>query len=89
MPITVHEDDTLMNTTFAVEEHVFINCRLKNCRLYYSGGTFEWANTTFENCMWAFREEAANTMRLQMAIGMLKPGQAPPPNIQGATTKMN
>ena len=91
MPITVHEGDTFIASAFVVEEHIFINCKLKNCRLFYSGGTFEWVNTSFENCAWGFRDAAGNTIRLAMTIGMLKQGQMPPPNITGATagSKMN
>ena len=91
MPITVHENDTIMGSTFVVEEHIFINCKLKNCRLFYSGGAFEWVNTSFENCSWGFRDEAGNTLRLAMMLGMVKQGQVPPPNIVGATagSKMN
>jgi hypothetical protein len=90
MPITVHEGDTIIASTFVVEEHVFINCKLKNCKLYYSGGPFEWVNTSFENCQWGFRGPAKDTLMLCMTIGMLKQGQAPPPNITGASTnKMN
>ncbi len=90
MPITVHEGDTFVATTFVIEEHIFINCKLKNCRLYYSGGTFEFVNTNFENCAWGFRDEAGNTLRLAMVLGMLKQGQTPAPHIAGvSTSKMN
>lgn len=91
MPMTVHEGDTFIATTFVVEEHIFVNCKIKNCRLFYSGGSFEWVNTSFENCTWSFLNEAGNTVRLAMSIGMLKPGQTPPQNIAGGTTtnKMN
>jgi hypothetical protein len=83
--MTVHENTTLKNSTFLVEEHIFINCKLTNCRLLYSGGSFEWANTTFENCMWGFRGPAKDTMQLLMTLGMLKPGQAPPQMLQATT----
>jgi hypothetical protein len=86
VPITLHQNETLKNACYALEEHIFINCKLTNCRLYYSGGAFEWANTTFENCMWGFRGAAAQTIAFQMTIGMLKPGQAPPQNFQGTGT---
>ena len=90
MPITVHEGDTVIASTFVVEEHIFVNCKLKNCRLYYSGGAFEWVNTSFENCTWGFRDAAGNTLRLAAMIGMLKQGQAPLQNIHGVSTdKMN
>jgi len=85
MPITVHNGETLKNATYVVEEHIFINCKLTNCRLMYHGGSFEWANTTFENCMWGFRDHARNMMTLMMTLGMLKPGQAPPQSMQGTT----
>jgi len=85
MPITVHEGDTIIASTFVMEEHVFVNCKLKNCRLFYSGGTFEWVNTTFENCTWGFRDAAGNTLRLAMTIGMLKQGQTPPTNLSAIT----
>jgi hypothetical protein len=85
MPITIHNSETLKNACLVVEEHVFNNCKLSNCRLYYSGGAFEWTNTTFENCMWGFRGSARDTMQLMMTLGMLKPGQAPPQTLQGTT----
>jgi hypothetical protein len=90
MPLTVHEADTIIASTFVVEEHIFINCKLKNCRLYYSGGPFEWVNTSFENCFWGFRGTAKDTVQLLVTLGLLKPGQTPAPNITGATSgKMN
>lgn len=85
MPITLHNGETLKNTCFAMEEHIFINCKLSNCRLIYSGGTVEWTNTTFENCMWGFRGPAAQTMHLLAMVGLIKPGQAPPNVMQGTT----
>jgi hypothetical protein len=85
MPITVHEGDTIIAANYVVEENVFHNCKLKNCRLFYSGGAFEILNCSFDNCQWGFRGEAANTMQLLMTLGVLKPGQAPPASIAGAT----
>jgi hypothetical protein len=91
MPIAVHEGDTIMASNFVVEEHIFINCKLKNCRLFYSGGAFEWVNTSFENCNWGFRGPARDTFQLLMTLGMLKQGQMPPTHIPGGTaaSKMN
>jgi hypothetical protein len=85
VPITLHQNETLKNAAYMVEEHIFNNCKLSNCRLIYTGGAFEFVNTTFENCMWGFRSEAAQTIALLMTIGMLKPGQAPPQSMQGTT----
>jgi hypothetical protein len=87
MPITVHQDDTITGSTLVIEEHVFINCKLKNCRLYYSGGAFEWINTSFENCQWGFRGAARDTVQLLGTIGLLKPGEIPAANAIEATGK--
>ena len=83
MPIFVHENENLKNSSYVIEEHIFYNCKLTNCRLYYNGGAFEFVNTTFDNCQWGFRGQARDTMQLLSVLGMLKPGQAPPPNMPG------
>lgn len=89
MPITVHEGSTLKKAAFQLEEHVFRNCVLIECTLYYSGGDFEFVNAQFQNCNFSFRGAARNTMQLQMTIGMLKPTQQPTPQNITATAKMN
>ena len=48
MPITVHNGETLNDVALVMEEHIFINCKVTNCRLIYSGGTVEFSNTKFE-----------------------------------------
>ncbi len=89
MPVFIHQNETLKNAACALDEHMFYNCKLTNCTLVYSGGSFEFVNTTFENCQWKFRNDAGMTIQLLLSIGMLKQGQAPPPNIAGGTSKMN
>jgi len=85
MSITLHNGETLKDAAYILEEHIFINCKLTNCRLIYSGGHFEWANTQFENCLWGFRGPAEKTMQFLVGAGILKPGQAPPQMMQGTT----
>jgi hypothetical protein len=89
MPITIHEGESIIASTLVVEEHIFINCKLKNCRLYYSGGPFEWTNTSFEDCYWGFRGPAKDTVMFCIAMGMLKQGQAPPQTFQGNAGPVN
>jgi len=56
---------------FEMDDTVFFNCKLKNCDLYYSGGDFEWLETSFENCRWHWRGPARNALMLAQLIGMI------------------
>jgi hypothetical protein len=76
MPVTIHNNENLKNAAYCLEEHVFINCKLTNCRLFYDGGPHQWENCSFENCQWSFRGAAENTVEVLVAIGMLEPGLA-------------
>lgn len=84
MPYFIHNNETLKNATYALDEHAFFNCKLTNCTLVYSGGSFEFVNMQLENCQWKFRNDANLTIQVLMSIGMLKQGQAPPQNFQGS-----
>jgi hypothetical protein len=83
MPITIHKNESLRNAAYRLEEHVFINCKFTNCRLFYDGGPHQWENCSFENCEWSFRGAAEETVRLLEAIGMLKAEQAPRQKLAG------
>src|ERR1035438_7837914 len=58
MPYFIHNNETLKNATYALDEHAFFNCKLTNCTLVYSGGSFEFVNLQLENCQWKFRNDA-------------------------------
>ena len=88
MSITKHEEVTLSKQALVVEECCLINCVLKECHLFYSGGDFELLNCRMENCHWHFRGAALKTIQLQQTIGMLKPPQASAP-IPMSSSKMN
>lgn len=77
----VHEDKTLSDQSFVLEEVVFIRCRLKNCDLFYSGGDFEWTETHFENCRFRWRGPAKNTFAMLHGLGFLKPPTPGQPQI--------
>lgn len=89
MPITKHEGATLSNQSLVAEECCLINCVLKNCHLFYSGGDFEMVNCRMENCHWHFRGAAQKTIQLQQTIGMLKPVPIPAPMQPTNSSKMN
>jgi hypothetical protein len=58
--------------SFVLDETVFVNCKLKNCDLYYSGGDVEIANTALDNCQFHWRGPAKNVFGLLQGFGMLK-----------------
>lgn len=82
MPITKYEGRTFKGQVFQLEECWFVNCVVRECVIFYAGGSYELVNTTFENCQWKFQGPASLTMQLLTMIGLIKPGQAPPPQIQ-------
>jgi hypothetical protein len=74
----VHKDKTFNNQTFELEEVSFINCTLRDCDLFYSGGDSDWQGTNFVNCRFHWRGPAKNTVLLLQTIGALRPSQLPP-----------
>jgi hypothetical protein len=73
----VHRDKTFTNQEFDMEEVAFINCILRDCDLFYSGGDFDIQGGQYQNCHFHFRGAAKNTVALCQQIGML-----PLPQIQ-------
>jgi hypothetical protein len=86
MPVTIHNNETLKGVAIRLEEHVFINCKLINCSVFYDGGPFQWTNTFFDNCQFSFRDAAMNTIRVLQTLGMLKEGPTPPPLVSESST---
>jgi len=78
MPITKYEGRTFTRQTFQLEECWFVNCVLKECTIFYSGGSYEMENARFDNCQWKFQNEAQRTMTLLTMIGLIKVQQIPP-----------
>lgn len=82
MPITKYEGRTLTQQTFKLEESWFVNCVLRECVIFYGGGSYDFENTTFDNCQWKFQDEAQRTVQLLTLIGVLRVGQTPPVSIK-------
>ena len=78
MAVTKYEGQTFTKKVFQLEECWFINCVLRECTIFYSGGAYEVENATFDNCEWKFQNEARNTFFLLTNIGMLRAEQIPP-----------
>ena len=89
MPMTKYEGRTLDGQVFQLEECWFVNCILRNCRIFYRGGTFIFDNTNFQNCQWTFQDQANNTAQLLSLIGLIPRGQVPPQQIQASGGLVN
>jgi hypothetical protein len=85
----VHRDKTFNNQSFEVEEVSFINCQLRDCDLFYSGGDFDWQETNFVNCRFHWRGAAKSTVTLLQLIGALRPSMPPVNFAPGQTPKAN
>jgi len=79
--IKVYQGKTLNDQSFVLEDCVFLDCVLKNCDLFFSGGDTEWANTRFEGCRFHWRGSAKSTIAMLQVMGVLplQPPQPTPP----------
>jgi hypothetical protein len=84
MAITKYVGQTFKGATFQLEECWFINCVLHECTIFFSGGSYELENATFDRCQWKFQNQAAQTCRLLNMIGLIPAQQIPP-----QTTKLS
>jgi len=73
-----YRKQNFQGNSFILDEVTFLECKLTDCDLYYSGGDFEWVNSNFENCRFHWRGPAKNMLALLQVIGALKPEQMPP-----------
>ena len=74
----IYQDKNISDQTFVLEECIFINCTLKNCDVFFSGGDFEFVNLKLDNTRMHFRGPAKSTMQLAHTLGMVRePSQIP------------
>lgn len=85
----IYKDKTLSEQAFVLEEVVFIECMLKNCDLFYSGGDFEFVNLKMENCRFHWKGAAKSSALLFQTIGMLREQSQVPPQISMSSQKPN
>ena len=76
MPMTKYEGMTLTNKVLVLEETWLVNCVVRECVIFYSGGPFDVVNATFDSCEWKFQGAAQLTFSLMSMIGLIPQSQA-------------
>jgi hypothetical protein len=87
--MTKYQNQTLTGQAFQIEDCWFVNCVLKECTIFFSGGSYEMENTSFQNCQWKFQNEAQRTCQLLSQIGLLPPMQLPLQTKMPTTDQVN
>jgi hypothetical protein len=85
----IYKDKNISDQTFVMEESVFVDCTLKNCDLFYSGGDFEVVNVKLDGSRIHFRGAAKSTVALMQMLRMIPGPIQLPPQTQSAPTKPN
>jgi hypothetical protein len=67
----VFKHQTFTDSSFDLDETVFLECELKNCDLFYSGGDLEILNSKMDNCRFHWRGAAKNTMSVLQSLGLI------------------
>ncbi|HET9100379.1 MAG TPA: hypothetical protein VFN62_08305 [Acidobacteriaceae bacterium] len=88
MPITKYEGITLTKKVIVLEETWLVNCVLRECVIFYSGGSFDVVNATFDSCEWKFQGAAQMTFSLMSMIGLIPAPQMAVP-VQAAAGSVN
>lgn len=88
MPMTKYEGMTLTKKVIVLEETWLVNCVLRECVIFYSGGPFDVVNATFDRCEWKFQGSAQLTFSLMSMIGLIPKPETTTP-IQSLSGSVN
>ena len=68
----IYKEQILTGQTIILEEVCLINCTLKDCDVFYSGGDCEYQNLKLDNTRFHWRGSALKTVQTLVSFGMLK-----------------
>lgn len=68
----VYKNQTLTKEAIVLEDVCLIDCTLKDCDVFYSGGDCDYQNLKLDNSRFHFRGAAQKTMQTLASFGMLK-----------------
>jgi len=82
------EDKIYKGAVIAMDNKLFINCKVADCTLVYTGGDFGWRGTMIQNCQIHFDGSALRTIGFLRQFGLIpkdfaKP-KAPPVKASGS-----
>ncbi len=64
---------TFDKTTVMIDDTEFVNCKITNCELVYSGGPFGWVETSISKCFITLRGASAFTAGFLEKFGLIDP----------------
>jgi len=68
------EEKTFKDEQVTLDNHVFKNCTVDRCRVYYSGGPFELIDTHITNSTLVLNQPAKNIYSAIQIFKMKSPG---------------
>ena len=68
------EGQTFAKEELTLDNHVFKNCALDHCRIFYSGGPFELIDTHITECELVLNQPAKNIYSAIQIFRMKSPG---------------
>jgi hypothetical protein len=68
----IYKNRTLEKEAIILEDVCLIDCTLKDCDVFYSGGDAEYQNLKLDNTRFHWRGPAAKTVQTLLSFGMLK-----------------
>jgi hypothetical protein len=70
----VVEGQTLSKTKLVLDNHVYRNCQIDDCEIYYSGGQYELIDTRVTNCRLILNQPAKGMYAAIQIFKMKSPG---------------
>jgi hypothetical protein len=72
------ENRTISGESLVMDDKHFVNCKVRQSTLIYSGGDYACTNTQFENCQIQLSGPAGKTAVFLGSFGLVTPGPGGP-----------
>lgn len=68
-----HRGKTIKNQAVVLDGNSYLNCKIENCHITYSGGLFHLVDCDIENPTWHFHGAAGHTLLLMRELARNDP----------------